>query len=305
MGAKRLNRMAMRAATERSLIDATALIQGRKFESIEEANAFLQKVLKEGGLPPAPADTPLLQAQQVAYDAMEATGRRRVVLARRALEISEDCADAWVILAGEERKSLRKALEYARKGVAAGERALGKEVFEEEVGNFWTLIGTRPYMRALFALAELLWATGDKDEAIGLYQEMLRLNPDDRQGVRYIVMQIFAEANRDDLLESILDEHGEDPTATVAYARALWLFRKEGAGPAADAALDDALQKNPFVPQYLLAFRALPSRMPDYYGLGDRNEAIVYAMTALDGWIGTEGAPAWLASRVRKMRSSR
>jgi len=45
--------------------------------------------------------------------------------------------------------------------------------------------------------------------------------------------------------------------------------------------------------------------MPDYYGLGDRNEAIVYAMTALDGWIGTEGAPAWLASRVRKMRSSR
>ena len=132
MGAKRLNRMAMRAATERSLIDATALIQGREFESIEEANAFLQKVLKEGGLPPAPADTPLLQAQQVAYDAMEATGRRRVVLARRALEISEDCADAWVILAGEERKSLRKALEYARKGVAAGERALGKEVFEEE-----------------------------------------------------------------------------------------------------------------------------------------------------------------------------
>ncbi|KAF5043022.1 ST7 protein [anaerobic digester metagenome] len=295
----------MRAATERSMIDVTALIQGRKFESIEEANAFLQKMLKEGGLPPATADTPLKQAQEIAYDAMEATGRRRVALARRALDISEDCADAWVILAGEEKKSLRKALEYARKGVAAGERALGKEVFEEEVGNFWMMIETRPYMRALLTLAELLWIAGNKDEAIRLYQEMLRLNPDDNQGVRYIIMQIFAEANRDDLVEPILDEHGEDPTATVAYARALWLFRKEGAGPAADAALDDALEKNSFVPQYLLAIRKLPARMPDYYGLGDRNEAIIYATMALDGWIGTEGALAWLTSRMRKAQSAR
>ena len=300
MAAKRLNHMAMRAANERSLIDVTALMKDREFESLEEANAFLQTVLKEGGPPPAPADTPLKRAQQVAYDAMEATGRRRVTLARQALEISEDCADAWVLLAGEETKSLRRALEYARKGVAAGERALGKEVFEEEVGNFWSIIETRPYMRALLALADLLWVIGDRDEAIGLYQEMLRLNPDDNQGVRYIIIQYFAEANRDDLFEALLNEYGEDPTAAVAYSKALWLFRKEGAGPAADAALDDALQKNPFVPQYLLGRRKLPPRMPDYYGIGDRNEAIIYVTTAGRGWAGTEGALAWVKSRSRK-----
>ncbi|MFY1643479.1 tetratricopeptide repeat protein, partial [Methanoculleus bourgensis] len=213
MAAKRLDPMAMQAATERSMININALMRDKEFASIEEANTFLQEVLKEGGPPPAPADTPLKQAQQVAYDAMEATGRRRVELARRALEISEDCADAWVLLAGEERKSLRRALEYARKGVAAGERALGKEYFEEEAGNFWSIIETRPYMRAMITFADLLWASGDKEEAIAVYQKMLRLNPGDNQGVRYILAQYFAEVDRDDIFEAILEDCGEDPTA--------------------------------------------------------------------------------------------
>ena len=300
MTPKQPDHRAMRVVNERSLIDVTALMKDRKFESLEEANAFLQTMLKEGGPPAAPTDTPLKQAQQVAYDAMEATGRRRVTLARQALEISEDCADAWVLLAEEETKNLRRALEYARKGVAAGERALGKEVIEKEAGNFWSLIKTRPYMRALLTFADLLWMAGKKDEAIGLYQEMLRLNPDDNQGVRYIILQYFAEADRDDLFEKLLSEYGEDPTATVAYSKALRLFRKEGAGSAADAALDDALQANPFVSQYLLGRRKLPSRMPDYYCIGDRNEAIIYVTTAGRGWAGTVGALAWLKSRSRK-----
>lgn len=302
MAAKRLDRMAMQAATERSMININALMRDKEFASIEEANAFLQEVLKEGGPPPAPADTPLKQAQQVAYDAMEATGRHRVELARRALEISEDCADAWVLLAGEETKSLRRALEYARKGVAAGERALGKEYFEEEAGNFWSIIETRPYMRAMITFADLLWASGDKEAAIAVYQKMLRLNPGDNQGVRYILAQYFAEVDRDDIFEAILEECGEDPTAAIRYSKTLWLFRKEGAGPTADAALDEALQSNPFVPQYLLGRRKLPPRMPDYYSIGDRNEAIVYVLSAAKGWAGTEGALAWLKSRSRKVQ---
>ncbi|MGB4051411.1 MAG: tetratricopeptide repeat protein [Methanoculleus sp.] len=167
--AKKLDPMAMRVAMERSLIDTRALVQNKNFESLEEANAYLQEVLKEGGPPPAPADTPLKRAQQIAYDAMEASGRRRVVLARRALEVSEDCADAWVLLA-EEQRSLKAALEYAQKGVAAGERALGEEYFEEGVGCFWGDVDTRPYMRALMLYADILWAVGDKDEAIEVYQ---------------------------------------------------------------------------------------------------------------------------------------
>lgn len=305
MAAKRLDHMAIQAAKERSLIDAKALMQDKEFASLEEANAYLQTVVKEGGPPPAPADTPLKQAQQIAYDAMGATGSRRVMLARRALEVSPDCADAWSMLAAEEAKNLKRALRYARKGVAAGKRALGEKFFEEEVGNFWSIVEARPYMRALMILAELLWVAEKADEVMELYQEMLRLNPDDNQGARYAIMKHFVEANRDDLAEALLDKSGGDPTATVAYTKALWLFRKEGASPAADAALDDALKKNPFVPQYLLGERVRPSRMPEHYALGDQNEAITYVITADEGWIRTEGARTWLTLRSQKMWGTR
>ncbi len=300
MAKKKLpNPMAMQAAKERALINARAFIQSKKFASVEEANACMQEALKEGGPPQAPADTPLKRAQQVAYDAMEVTGRQRVALARRALEISEDCADAWVLLATEEAKTLKQALEYARKGVAAGERALGKEYFEWEGASFWLDVDTRPYMRALMTLADLLWAAGERDEAIDVYQKMLRLNPDDNQGVRHTLAYLFAEADRDDAFEELLEKYGEDPMAAIRYAKALWLFRKSGAGPEADEALEEAMKRNPFVPQYLLGRRKMPVRIPDYHGYGDRDEAVAYVTSALKGWAVTEGALAWLKSRYQ------
>jgi hypothetical protein len=48
---------------------------------------------------PSGRTTPLQQAQQLADRAMDAPGRLRLKLARQALAISDQCADAWVILA--------------------------------------------------------------------------------------------------------------------------------------------------------------------------------------------------------------
>ncbi len=51
--------------------------------------------------------------------------------------------------------------------MAAGERALGPEVFETEAGHFWGVTETRPYMRARFGLARCLEDLERTDEAIG------------------------------------------------------------------------------------------------------------------------------------------
>jgi hypothetical protein len=48
-----------------------------------------------------------------------------VALAHKALTISPLCADAYVLLAEEEAKSVEEALEYYRKGVEAGVQVLG------------------------------------------------------------------------------------------------------------------------------------------------------------------------------------
>ncbi len=128
------------------------------------------------------------EAQEVMYDAWEApTHQRAVTLAKKALTISADCADAYTFLAEKTAESLEEALDLYRKGVEAGERALGKKAFKEDVGYFWGLVETRPYMRARDGLAQCLWEVGQREEAVGHYWDMLRLNPNDNQGIRDIL----------------------------------------------------------------------------------------------------------------------
>src|SRR5271154_6085758 len=106
------------------------------------------------------------QAQDLIYDAWENDHpTMRVALARKALTISPDCADAYVILA-EVAVTPAQALEFYRQGVDAGERVLDKEGFERDVGHFWGILETRPYMRARAALAQCLWDRATHDEAL-------------------------------------------------------------------------------------------------------------------------------------------
>ena len=92
---------------------------------------------------------PTEAAQDIMYEAWDATTRsKRIALARKALEVSPHCADAYVLLAEEEARSGEEMLEYYQRGVEAGELALRKEGLEEYAGHFWGFLETRPYMRA-------------------------------------------------------------------------------------------------------------------------------------------------------------
>jgi hypothetical protein len=93
--------------------------------------------------PQKTAEQLLDEAQELIYDAWEMVDRRdTIALAWQALRISPDCADAYVILA-ESARAPDRALELYRKGLAAGERALGKEAFERDVGHFWGMLALK------------------------------------------------------------------------------------------------------------------------------------------------------------------
>src|SRR3954454_15984988 len=68
-----------------------------------------ERVMRElaaelGGGPAEDSNSPLHRAQMIMYEAFEADDRdEQVALARRALEISPDCADAYVVLAENAR----------------------------------------------------------------------------------------------------------------------------------------------------------------------------------------------------------
>lgn len=240
---------------------------------------------------------PLEQAQEMIYQAWEASGRQRLKLARQALTLSEDCADAYVLLA-EEAGSLHDAKVLYEQGVAAGERALGSDIFIEDVEHFWGILETRPYMRARAGLAECLWSLGHQEEAISHLQELLRLNPGDNQGIRYLLMYRLLECNDDTAVPQLLERYEDEATASWAYSRALWTFRQEGPSPLANKALKQAVEANPHVPHFLLGKKHLPKKLPPYVGFGDESEAACYVAQGLKVWRLIPGALEWLAQKT-------
>ncbi|MGC8639283.1 MAG: tetratricopeptide repeat protein [Isosphaeraceae bacterium] len=251
-----------------------------------------------GDLVGPPEDTPLYRAQSLMYEAFDSRDpRQQARLAREALEISPDCADAYVLL-GELASSRQQALEFFEKGVAAGERALGSEFFRENVGDFWGILETRPYMRAREALASLLWETGQRDQAIAHLQEILRLNPNDNQGVRHTLCGWLLAQGRDEELNRLLNAYDEK-SAAWAYATALAAFRREGDTPNSRALLEVARKSNKHVPAYLLGDKLFPAEQPSMYSHGSEEEAILHAASIASGWKETPGALMWLRGQRR------
>lgn len=199
-----------RRALEQSLADVGRLLSEQEFGSIDEINAFLQSALASGQPLSKPGRTPLEQAQDLMFKAWDATGAKRVKLARQALSISVDCADAYVLLAEETAKTIQEAKRLYEQAVEAGERALGPEAFDEAVGHFWGILETRPYMRARSGLAWCLSQMGETQQAIAHYTDLLRLNPGDNQGNRYLLADLLLAIGDDEALKALLAEYEED-----------------------------------------------------------------------------------------------
>ncbi len=252
-----------------------------------------------GPLEPLP-ENPLEKAQCIMEEAWQASGRRRITLARKALTYSKDCADAYVLLASEAAKSIGESLELLQLGVAAGERAIGPERFASWKGRFWLHDTARPYMNARAGLAGCLWAMGRHQEALDHYADLLRLNRSDNQGMRYVLASCLLELNRDDELGELLDRYPRDPWAAWTYTRALWSFRRQGANRVSNQALRKALQSNRYVPLYLLGLLELPKEAPAGETLGGEDEAISYVSENAAAWMVTPGAVEWLLGEMLK-----
>jgi tetratricopeptide (TPR) repeat protein len=237
--------------------------------------------------------TALEKAQDLAWQAMDAATRKEsIALAREALKISPDCADAYTIMAQEYAVSYDEALYYYQAGVAAGKRALGED-FKKFKGLFWGELTTRPYMRAVAGLAECLWKIGKQQESIDHLQDLLKLNPDDNQGNRYTLAAHLLEIGKIEDLKKLLTRYREG-TAAWIFTKALLIFMDKGDTPEARQALASAARYNPYVIPYLSGRKKIPAGLPDYVGFGDNNEAVSYAAAFKPGWLKVAGALEWL-----------
>lgn len=252
-------------------------------------------------------DDATARAQDIMYDAWEAANpRTRIALAHKALDISPLCADAYVLLAEEAAGSLAQARDYFTKGVNAGELALGPKGFKEYAGHFWGFLETRPYMRARSGLAHTLLKLGDTDGAIDHFREMLRLNPNDNQGIRYSLAGCLLRRDEPAALDELLTEYAGEGSAFWLYTRALMAFREGGpSDPTAIALAKDAWSANQHVPAILAGTQPPAISDSGYITMGGPDEATYYVTECGVAWQRTPGAVAWLTSAASTLPKKR
>ncbi len=208
------------------------------------------------------------------YEAWDrTTSRSRIALAHKALTISSLCADAYNLPGRGSRhhcRSPRFLCARTRCWRDAGEFALGPEGFEEYEGHFCGFLETRPYMRARHSLALALLELGEDEAAVEHIRAMLKLNPDDNQGIRYLLLGSLLRHDDTAAVKELLAAYDDEWSAYWLYTRALVAFREGHAAEKQTARLvQDAWSANQHVPAILAGAEPPVTSESGYITMGE------------------------------------
>ncbi|MDR3401265.1 MAG: tetratricopeptide repeat protein [Chthoniobacter sp.] len=126
-----------------------------------------------------------------------------------------------------------------------------REHFTADLGYFWGINETRPYMRARFSLARALRDLGCYEEAIAHFEALMQLDTDDHCGVRLILMSAYLEIGNLAAAHKLINEHLENSGPYGAYSAVIYAWLSNANDKTFDDALRRALLTNVHVPALL------------------------------------------------------
>jgi len=238
----------------------------------------------------------LERAQDLMYRARsEADAAFRIELAKQALEICSDCADAYLLLGQEAAESPEQAIDFYQKAIDAGERALGPTPFKSAIGHFWGVLEARPYLRARLALGNRLWEDGQIPQAMEEYRELLRLNGTDHLRVRYRLLRGLIEQGLNRGAIELLECYRDEDSTEWCYFWALVMYVTEGDCEVTRQALVRAIELNERLARFLTAGANRPDSSALSYGVSSEvRSALDYINEYGALWDGVHGAIEWL-----------
>jgi tetratricopeptide (TPR) repeat protein len=154
-------------------------------------------------------------------------------------------------------------------------------------------------MRARAGLAIALIKLGDEDAAVEHFRAMLELNPNDNQGVRYLLLGCLLRRDDAAAVKKLLAAYKDEWSACWLYTRALVAFREGHAAEQHVARLvQDAWSTNQHVPAILAGTEPPVASDSGYITMGGADEASDYVRDCGPAWRQTPGAVAWLNKLV-------
>ena len=183
-----------------------------------------------------------------AYD--EPIKTKAIKLAKQALELNPNNVDAENFITKHESNTIKRLKKYEE--TLNKEKAnLEKENFfdEDNIGIFWGLIGTRPYMRTKHSYMLTLMELGRYTEAIKQGEELLELCENDNLGIRYLIIGLYTVLEKFDQADEIYNKYPEDSTFMLFPLSIM--YYKEGNYRKCKKALKQLRENNEYLLNYL------------------------------------------------------
>ncbi|MCB1022526.1 MAG: hypothetical protein KDC27_21530 [Acidobacteria bacterium] len=268
----------------------------RSFEEISE-ELFEQsraiQDLAESALA-APDDArKIAEAERLLDGFFEADESKAASILTSALEVDPGCVEALTITARalDDPTDASILLEAA---VQVAERRLGDKMFEQMKGKFWDIQQTRPYMRALLALAESQMDEMDYGAGLDSYCRLLELSDRDALHVRFTLTSALLAADQVERAREIaFDRFGDDDAPSLLWSRTLILYLERDFDGAA-AMLERAREACPGVELYLLGELELAEEAPEPDSTLPADVADLAARDQMVGWRSRPLSLIWL-----------
>jgi tetratricopeptide (TPR) repeat protein len=278
--------------------DLHRILESQEFKSKEDVQKFMDGLMGKP-IPSFPKEslTIMEQAQDLIFEAIELPDVDGYQLALKALQLDSDCIEAYEYL-GSLEPIFETAILYYKNGIDISKRIYAKTHFKDGIGNFWMIHETRPFMRCMQALADCLRHMNRFHDAISIYEEMIRLNPNDNQGVRDQLLLCLLRINDYNKFIKYDKLYKDDHGAFPSFNRALFAFKTLGSSPRSIGILQHAAESNKHVIPRLL-MKEISDEFPEGYGMGDEKEAKYYCFFAHEIWHETKGVIDWIRKNFK------
>ena len=253
-------------------------LKNNNVENIDEANEKLQEFIKMyNNREIEYENTPLDDAYEILEEAQNAKNEKEAIkLAKKAYEKSKECFDAILFQCDLEENGIRR-MKLLDDGLEFEKNRLTKEKYfdKENIGHFYGIFETRPYIRGLVNKAEYLLEEGKISQAENVCREVLRLNENDNMGARYLLMAIYATLEKENDMLKLYKKYPEEDLEMMFPLFAL--YYKLGNDKKAKEYLNrvDKCNSN-FVKFFKGTIKESKNVSSGYYSRGDSSEIFMY-----------------------------
>ena len=165
----------------------------------------------------------------------------------------------------------------------------------------WPWLENRPFLRAYHSLGVWNLDNARYDEAIEIFRRLLSVNPNDNQGVRYLLPHCWFEKSAPAKIVTHCRKYRDDSAPEILYSEAVALVRL-GRNEEALTALEQCVAELPLVGRELLKKRhpRPKSQVEGYISHGGADQAYYYWKAFGKYWSETESALELLRPLVKR-----